>query len=81
MNPQPFLVGTKLRIKDDTELWELVGYKGDMMLLKALNNDALYQKDTTYPDVMKIAIEKGYKPDPNATFQLHYKYADRYDVV
>lgn len=90
-NP-PFNVGDKLKqiwrvdidnnlIKDGREMREFVGMKGDMMLLKSLNIYAAYSEDTINPYVVKMSKKAGYKPIIGDIKQLHYMYADRYEVV
>ena len=90
-NP-PFNVGDKLKqiwrvddngdlIKDGREMVEFVGMKGDMMLLKTLNIYAAHSEDTINPEVVKMTKKSGYKPIIGDVLQLHYMYADRYEVV
>jgi len=90
-NP-PFNAGDKLKqiwriddndnlIKDGREMVEFVGMKGSMMLLKTLNSYAAHSEDTVNPAVVKMSKEAGYKPIIGDVLQLHYKYADRYEVV
>lgn len=68
-------------IKDGREMVEFVGMKGSMMLLKTLNSYAAHSEDTVNPTVVKMSKEAGYKPIIGDVLQLHYKYADRYEVV
>lgn len=88
----PFNVGNKLKqiwrvdgndnlIKDGREMVEFVGMKGDMMLLKTLNLYAAHSEDTVNSEVIKLSKKAGYKPTIGDTLQLHYMYADRYEVV
>ena len=89
-NP-PFNVGDKLKqiwrvdnnnlIKDGREEFEFVGMKDDLMLLKTLNIYASYSEDTINPLVLKQVKKAGFKPIIGDIKQLHYMYADRYDVV
>lgn len=90
-NP-PFNVGDKLKqiwrvddndnlIRDGREMVEFVGMKGDMMLLKTLNSYATHSEDTINPEVVKMSKKAGYKPIIGDVLQLHYMYADRYEVV
>lgn len=90
-NP-PFNVGDILKqiwriddndncIKDGRELVEFVGMKGDMMLLKTLNYYAAHSKDTVNPEIVKLAKRAGYRPIIGDVLQLHYMYADRYEVI
>ena len=90
-NP-PFNVGDKLKqiwrvddngdlIKDGREMVEFVGMKGDMMLLKTLNIYAAHSEDNINPYIVKMSKKAGYKPVIGDVFQLHYMYADRYEVV
>ena len=89
---QPFNVGDKLKqiwriddndniIKDGREMFEFVGMKGDIMLLKTLNIYAVHSEDTINPDVVKKSKQAGYKPIIGNVLQLHYMYADRYEVI
>ncbi len=91
-NKTPFSVGDKLKqiyrlddsdnlVEDGTEEWEYVGQKGDMMLIKPLNEDALFSRNTANQEVVNIARSKGFKPSMDNVLQLHYKYADRFEVV
>lgn len=88
----PFNVGDKLKqiwrvddnanlIKDGREMVGFVGMKGDMMLLKTLNSHAAHSEDTVNPDVVKMSKKAGYKPIIGDVLQLHYMYADRYEVI
>lgn len=88
----PFNVGDKLKqiwrvddndnlIKDGREMVEFVGMKGDMMLLKTLNIYAAHSEDTVNPNIIKMSKLAGYKPVIGGVVQLHYKYADRYEVI
>lgn len=88
----PFNVGDKLKqiwrfddngilIKDGRETFEFVGMKGDMMLLKTLNVYAAHSEDTINPDIIRMAKKAGYKPIIGDVLQLHYIYADRYEVI
>ena len=90
-NP-PFNIGDKLKqiwriddndnlIKDGREMVEFVGMKDNMMLLKTLNNYAAHSEDTVNPDVVKVAKKAGYKPIFSDVLQLHYMYADRYELI
>lgn len=90
-NP-PFNIGDKLKqtwrlddngklIKDGREMMEFVGMKGNMMLLKTLNSYAAHSEDTMDPEVVKQAKKAGYKPIIGDILQLHYMYADRYEIV
>jgi len=90
-NP-PFNVGDKLKqiwrvgdndnlIKDGRGMVEFVGMRGNMMLLKTLNDYAAHSEDTINQDVVKMSKKAGYKPIIGDVLQLHYMYADRYEVV
>lgn len=89
-NP-PFNVGDKLKqiwrinndvlIKDGRAMFEFVGMNGDIMLLKTLNSYAAHSEDTVNPDIVRKAKKAGYKPIIGGIHQLHYMYADRYEVV
>lgn len=90
INP-PFNVGDIIKqryttdrngdLTDGREKHEFIGMKGDMMLLKTLNSYAAYSEDI-FSDlaVMKIK-ELGYNPGIGQTLQLHYMYADRYELI
>ena len=88
----PFNIGDKLKqiwrvddndnlIKDGREMFEFVGMKGDVMLLKTLNIYAAHSEDTVDPEFLKMSKMMGYKPIIGDVLQLHYMYADRYEVV
>ena len=88
----PFNIGDKLKqiwrvddndnlIKDGREMFEFVGMKGDVMLLKTLNIYAAHSEDTVDPEFLKMSKMMGYKPIIGGVLQLHYKYADRYEVI
>lgn len=90
-NP-PFNVDDKLKqiwriddndnlIKDGREMMEFIGMKGDMMLLKTLNSYAAYSEDTMNPKMINKMKKSGFKPIIGTVAQLHYMYADRYEVV
>jgi hypothetical protein len=87
-NP-PFSVGDKLKqiyrfddngniIKDGREMYEFVGMKGDRMLLKTLNIYAAHAKDIIDSEMLRKFVPI-YKI--GTKLQLHYKHADRYEVV
>ena len=89
---KPFNVGDKLKqiwrmddsdnlIKDGREMFEFVGMKGDMMLLKTLNSYASYSEDTMNSEAVKMNKKLGFKPIIGDISQLHNMYADRYEVV
>jgi hypothetical protein len=88
----PYNVGDKLKqiwriddnnnlIKDGREIMEFVGMKGDMMLLKTLNSYAAHSEDIVNPEIVKMSKNIGYKPIIGDIIQLHYMYADRYEVI
>ena len=89
-NP-PFSVGDKLKqiwrvdgsnlIKDGRAEFEFVGMKGDLMLLRTLNSYAAYSEDTINPLVLEQVKKAGFKPIIGDIKQLHYIYADRYNVI
>jgi len=90
-NP-PFNVGDKLQqiyrlddnddiVEDGRELHEFVGMKGDLMLIKCLNEAALYGYDTCRQEIVNHARKAGYKPILGNIRQLHYMYADRFKVI
>jgi hypothetical protein len=68
-------------IKNGREMFEFVGMKGDLMLLKTLNSYATHSEDTINPNVIKMSKKAGYKPIIGNIRQLHYMYADRYEVI
>ncbi len=88
----PFNIGDKLKkiwrvddngnlIKDGREMVEFVGMKGNLMLLKTLNSYAAHSEDTINPKWVKQLKKVGYKPIIGDIRQLHYMYADRYEVI
>jgi len=87
----PFNVGDIIKQKyslDDNDniiegksKFEFVGMKGDMMLLKTLNISAAYSEDIINKMVLKQVKNAGYKPEIGQTLQLHYMYADRYEII
>ena len=90
-NNIPFNVGDKLKLiwrvvdgnltKDGREMVEFVGMKGDMMLLKTLNSYAAYSEDIINPLILNQVKKSGFKPIIGDIKQLHYMYADRYEVI
>jgi len=82
-NKTPFPIGSKLRLKDGTEEWQLVGYKGDLMLMKPINEASMWGKDSLAPHIIenrkKISNAPMYNPD--IAVQQHVMYADMYDVI
>lgn len=90
-NP-PFNIGDKLKqiyrvddngnlIRDGREMVEFVGMKGDVMLLKTLNSESAHSEDTINPLLLIQALGAGFKPTVGSITQLHYMYADRYEVI
>ncbi len=77
---QPFAIGQKLKQKNGTEEYELVGYKGDLMLIKPLNESALYGYDTINPKIITQLKKRGFNPSDDHK-QLHYMYADRFEKI
>ena len=80
-DPKPFNVGDTIKRIGGSELFEIVGYKGNMILMKPLNTEALYGVDNIKPGVMNKAISLGYKPSYDRPLRVHYKYADEYKVI
>lgn len=91
-NPEPFKIGDKIKqkycfdennniVENGSELFEFIGYKDKIMLLKPLNDAALYGYDTVNQDAINKAKEKGFKPDINKVLQLHVMYADRFIII
>lgn len=90
-NP-PFNIGDRLKqiwrvddndnlIEDGREMYEYVGMKGNMMLIKTLNYHAANGEDILSVEGIKKNEKLGYKPEIGKVLQLHYMYADRYKVV
>jgi hypothetical protein len=81
-NP-PFNIGDKIKqiwrvddnnniIKDGREMFEFIGMKGNMMLLKTLNSYAAHSEDTVNPEIVRQSKKAGYKPIIGDILQLHY---------
>jgi hypothetical protein len=90
-NP-PFKVGNKLKqiyrvddndilIRDGREEYEFVGMKDDMMLLKTLNSYAAFGEDIFNKKAVEENKKNGYNPPVGQTLQLHFMYADRYEII
>ena len=90
-NP-PFSIGDKLKqiwrldddgepIKDGREQNEFMGMRGGLMLLKTLNLSAAYNEDTMSSEVIRLSKKAGFNPGIGGITQLHYKYADRFEVI
>ena len=88
----PFDVGDKLKqiwrnddndnlIKDGREMYEFIGMKDNIMLLKTLNTYAAYSEDITNSEFVIMLKKTGYEPIIGNIYQLHYMYADRYEVI
>jgi hypothetical protein len=67
-------------IKDGREMYEFVGMNGDLMLLKSLNEYAARSEDTMSSNTIELAKRMGYTPQIGGITQLHYKYADRFEI-
>lgn len=67
-------------LKRGAERFQLVGYKGDLMLLKPLNIEALYNDETVDPEMIKLSIKAGYKPSMGSIVQLHLKYSNTFEI-
>jgi len=80
-NPNPFPVNTKIRQKKGTEEWEIIGYKDDQMLMRPLNEDAFFGVDTLASRIIEYKKSFGTVPDYTKVLQLHYRYADRFEVI
>ena len=90
-NP-PFEPGTKIKriwridddgnvIKDGRAMYEFVRMDGNVMKLKRLNKEALYDEDIMHPEYIKKHKKDGYKPRYEDLVQLHYTHADAFEVV
>lgn len=89
-NP-PFNIGDTIKQRYTTdkdgnliegrEEYEFVGMKGNMMLLKTLNSYAANGEDIFSDEAVKKNKELGYKPEIGQTLQLHYMYADRFQLI
>lgn len=66
---------------DGREEYEFVGMKGDLMLIKTLNSYAVYGEDIFSEEAVKLNKKLGYKPEIGQILQLHYMYADRFQVI
>jgi hypothetical protein len=64
-----------------TEEYEFVGYKGDLALLKSLNEAAKFAFDTVNPRILYDSIMAGYKPALGSITRLHYKFLDRFSKI
>ena len=51
-----------------------------MMLIKCLNDFALYSEDVFNSEVVKMNKKLGYSPKNGDIRQLHYKFADRFKI-
>lgn len=80
-NSRPFSLGQKVRQKNGTEEYEVVGYEGDQIIIKPLNDAAFWQVDTLAPHVIENMkkIRSG-KPS-RESLRLHVMYADRWEEV
>ena len=78
---KPFPLHTKIRQHDGTEEYEVVDYDGDIMIIKPLNEAALWGEDTIAHDIIQQMKSGGCHPDPNKPTRLHYSFADRFDVI
>jgi len=63
------------------EEYEFVGMKGNMMLLKTMNDYAANGEDILSDEAVKMNKKLGYKPEIGQTLQLHYMYADRFEKI
>lgn len=81
------IIKQKYRTDEDGNLfegreeYEFLGMKGDMMLLKTLNTYAVYGEDFFPEEIINQIKEWGYKPKIGQTLQLHYIYADGYQLI
>lgn len=80
-NPRPFKVGDILKRVYGVGLSEVVGYKGDMIRMKSLNEEDLYGVDEIQPFWLNVVKSLGYKPSPDSIRLIHYKYANDFEVV
>ena len=80
-DPKPFNIGDTIKRIGGSELFEVLGYKGDMILMKPLNIESLYGMDNINPGVMNKSISLGYKPSYDRPLMVHYSYADEYKVI
>lgn len=91
-NKNIFKPGDKLRqiytLNDNDEVVEggkgeftFIRYKGDLMIIKPLNQEGLYGTDTVNQDIINMAKGRGFIPNMDNELQLHYMYADRYKLI
>lgn len=87
----PFNVGDTIKQKyttdkddnlvDGREKYEFMGMKGDLILIKTLNSYAANGEDIFSDEAVSKNRKLGYKPEIGQTLQLHYMYADRFEVI
>jgi len=80
-DPRPFNIGDTIKRIGGSALYEVLGYKGNMILMKPLNMESLYGMDSIKPGVINKAISLGYKPSYDKPLRVHYMYADEYKVI
>ena len=90
-NTKPFSIGDIIKQKyttnsennliDGREKYEFTGMKDNMMLIKTLNSYAANSEDIFSDIAVKMNKKLGYKPEIGQTLQLHYRYADRFEIV
>ena len=90
---KPFVIGQKIKqrytvdedknIIDGTGILKVVGYKlKDMiMVLKPLNESALFHEDTLNNKLLGNLKKINWNPDKNQNVELHYMYADRFEKI
>ncbi len=78
---QRYTINDKNEIKDGRELYEFMGMKDNMMLLKPLNSYAFYGEDIINPKIVKKLKRKKIAHTENSILQLYYMYSDRFKIV
>ena len=58
-----------------------VRVQNDMIMLKPLNQEALYGMEDIQPHILNYVISKGYKPSYDRPKLIHYRYANEFEVI
>jgi hypothetical protein len=81
-NPTPFNIGDVIKNKiNGLGIYRVVGYKNDMIMIKPLNQEALYGMEDIQPHILNFVISKGYKPSYDRPKLIHYRYANEFEVI
>lgn len=78
---QRYTIDTHGNLISGREEYEFVGMKDNVMLIKTLNSYAANGEDIFSDDVVEMNKKLGYKPEIGRVLQLHYMYADRFEVI